>query len=65
MTDREDSWTNDSAERDAAQRAKRATRLGWTAIGCTTGALGCALITAALVWLTVVAVSLFVVLASN
>ncbi|MFD7387887.1 hypothetical protein ACFV46_05425 [Streptomyces sp. NPDC059852] len=65
MIDRESSWTDDRAEREAAQRARRATKLGWTAIGCTTGALGCALITAALLWLAVVAVSLFVVLASN
>ncbi|MFB8755776.1 hypothetical protein [Streptomyces nigra] len=65
MIDRESSWTDDRAEREAVRRARRATKLGWTAIGCTTGALGCALITAALLWLAVVAVSLFVVLASN
>ena len=66
MMDREDTWTDDSVEHEAAQRARRATRLGWTAaIGCTTGAVGCALITAAVLWLAVVAVGLFVALASN
>ncbi|MFI9800418.1 hypothetical protein [Streptomyces sp. NPDC052302] len=65
MIDRESSWTDDSSEREAVRRAKRTTRLGWTAIGCTTGAVGCALIAAAVLWLAVVAVSLFVVVASN
>ncbi|NEC65798.1 hypothetical protein [Streptomyces sp. SID9727] len=38
----EDDWNDDTAYDDAVRRARRATRVGWTAITGTLTTLGCA-----------------------
>ncbi|MGX1490881.1 hypothetical protein [Streptomyces tendae] len=57
---------DESPEPDAAERAgKKARRWVWAAYGCTTGALGCVVAVAVVIWVAVVAVGLFVAVASN
>ncbi|MFF5042136.1 hypothetical protein [Streptomyces nigra] len=57
---------DDSHERDTAERDdKKARRWVWATLGCTTGALGCVVAVAVVVWVAVVAVGLFVAVASN
>ncbi|GAA2220743.1 hypothetical protein [Streptomyces indiaensis] len=63
MADR--GWYDDSDYHEAAQRAERATRFGWSAIACTTGALGCVLITVAVLCVVAVVACLFVVVSSH
>ncbi|MFD7135690.1 hypothetical protein [Streptomyces sp. NPDC059894] len=58
-------WYDDSDYHEAAQRAERAARFGWSAIGWTAGALGCVLITITALCAVAVIVGLFVVVASN
>ncbi|PZT71940.1 MULTISPECIES: hypothetical protein [unclassified Streptomyces] len=54
----EGDWDDDSAYKDAVQRAERTTRFGWLTIGATVGTLGCALLAA------IGAVAVIVVLAA-
>ncbi|MFE7835042.1 hypothetical protein ACFU53_02890 [Streptomyces sp. NPDC057474] len=61
MSDR--GWDDDREYHDAVRRAERATRFGWAAIGGTTGALGCALIAAAVFCAVVVVACVYVVVA--
>ncbi|MEU3949388.1 hypothetical protein [Streptomyces sp. NPDC029526] len=63
MADR--GWYDDSDYHEAVQRAERATRSGWSAIAWTTGALGCVLITIAVLCVVAVVACLFVVVASD
>ncbi|MFC7905441.1 hypothetical protein ACFYY9_16785 [Streptomyces nigra] len=57
---------DESHEPDAAERdGKEARRWVWATLGCTTGALGCVVAVAVVVWVAVVAVGLFVAVASN
>ncbi|WP_327727380.1 hypothetical protein OG250_09165 [Streptomyces sp. NBC_00487] len=61
MSDR--GWDDDSEYQEAVRRAERATRFGWSAIGGTLGALGCALIAAVVVCAAVVVACVYVVVA--
>ncbi|MDI9886894.1 hypothetical protein QMZ92_21610 [Streptomyces sp. HNM0645] len=63
MADR--GWYDDSDYHEAVQRAERARRSGWSAIAWTTGALGCVLITIAVLCVVAVVACLFVVVARN
>ncbi|MDQ0961140.1 hypothetical protein QFZ66_005018 [Streptomyces sp. B4I13] len=63
MADR--GWHEDSDYHEAVQRAERATRFGWSAIAWTSGALGCVLITVAVLCAVAVIACLFVVVASH
>ncbi|MEU8648529.1 hypothetical protein [Streptomyces sp. NPDC048737] len=66
MADR--GWHEDSDYHEAVQRAERATRFGWSAIAWSTGALGalgCVLITVAVLCVVAVIACLFVVVASH
>ncbi|MEV0694646.1 hypothetical protein [Streptomyces sp. NPDC050388] len=58
-------WYDDSDYHEAVQRAERATRFGWSAIAWTAGALGCVLITIAVLCVVAVVACLFVVVASD
>ncbi|NUS03440.1 MAG: hypothetical protein HOV97_12840 [Nonomuraea sp.] len=59
------SWYDDSDTRDAVRRADRAARFGWAAIAGTAGALGCALIAAAVVCLVAILACVYVVMAAD
>ena len=61
MSDR--GWDDDSGYHDAVRRAERVARFGWAAIGGTVGALGCALIAAAVVCAVAVAAFVYLVVA--
>ena len=49
----------------AGRDGKKTRRWVWATLGCTTGALGCVVAVAVVVWVAVVAVGLFVAVASN
>ncbi|MFJ7341426.1 hypothetical protein ACIQU3_14170 [Streptomyces sp. NPDC101110] len=58
-------WYDDSDHHEAAQQAERATRFGWSAMAWSTGVLGCALITTAVLCAATVAACVFVVVSSH
>ncbi|WP_242442002.1 hypothetical protein [Streptomyces sp. CB02460] len=60
-----DDWDDDRAYDDAVRRARRATRVGWTAIGGTVTALGCVAAVVAGVCLVVVLVWAYLVVSVN
>lgn len=61
----EDDWDDDSAYDDAVRRARRATRIGWTAISGTVTALGCAAVMVAVACLAVAVACVYVVVSMN
>ncbi|GAB2928779.1 hypothetical protein [Streptomyces mayteni] len=58
-------WYDDRQYEDAVRRADRTTRFGWAAIAGTAGALGCALIAAAVACAVIGLLSLFLVVGTN
>ncbi|MEU6882445.1 hypothetical protein [Streptomyces sp. NPDC046712] len=58
-------WNDSSDYDDAVQRAEQATRLAWTAIAGTTGALACVLVVMALVCVVAVMACVYVVVAMD
>ncbi|MCX0244043.1 hypothetical protein [Streptomyces drozdowiczii] len=60
-----DDWDDDRAYDDAVRRARRATRVGWTAISGTVTALGCAAVLVAVACLLVVLVWAYLVVSVN
>ncbi|MFF7341120.1 hypothetical protein ACFZAT_27850 [Streptomyces sp. NPDC008163] len=61
----ESDWDDDSAYDDAVLRARRATRIGWTAISGTVTALGCVAVVAAVACLAAVFVLAYLVVSVN
>ncbi|MFC9115376.1 MULTISPECIES: hypothetical protein [Streptomyces] len=58
-------WHDDSEYHEAVRRAERATRFGWSAIAWTTGTLGCALVTVALLFVAAMVAAVYVMVASH
>ncbi|MFJ7625955.1 hypothetical protein ACIQZN_05630 [Streptomyces sp. NPDC097595] len=61
----EGAWDDDRAYDDAVRLARRATRVGWTAVSGTVAALGCVAVVAAGVCLVVVFVWAYLVVSVN
>lgn len=61
----EGAWDDDRGYDDALRRARRATRVGWTAISGTVAALGCAAVVVAGACLAVVVGCMYVVVSMN
>ncbi|MEU1080443.1 hypothetical protein ABZ368_09365 [Streptomyces sp. NPDC005908] len=58
-------WYDDTEYHESVRRANRATRFGWSAIAWTTGTLGCALVTIAVIFVVAMFAIAYAVVASH